>query len=47
MTRRPTAHMCPPPGAGTTPCCDRPVSTLPIGDRLVLQPDRVTCGKEE
>lgn len=42
---RPTIHLHPATGALETPCCDRNVSTLPIGDRFVTVERRhmVTC----
>lgn len=44
---RPTTHLHPAIGSLETPCCDRNVSTLPIGDRLVHVDKRhlVDCGK--
>ena len=41
-----TTHAHPRPGQTVTACCLTAVTALPIGDRLTLHPDRVTCGRE-
>lgn len=38
-----TVHACPPGGSGLTPCCQRPPTELPRGDRMTENPDAVTC----
>ena len=47
MSKQPVTHMCPLPDYGTTPCCGKTPFELPIGDRIAVLEERVTCGKEE
>lgn len=36
-------HACPPDGSGRTPCCHRPPTELPRGDRITSDPEAATC----
>jgi hypothetical protein len=41
-----TVHECPPDGTGVTPCCHRPPFELPRTDSLTIDPEAVTCGRD-
>lgn len=38
-----TTHYPPSADTGVTKCCQRPMTALPIGDRMASDPARVNC----
>ena len=42
--RRELVHLAPPDGQDITPCCGYVPSELPLGDRMTMHVNLVTCG---
>lgn len=45
--RHSVIHACPPEGSGVMPCCGCTPFEVPLTHRLTLEPDNVTCGKND